>query len=223
MRFTIAVTSIIFLCAAYSLSAQAEPSCAPTLRVATQNYPGAKAIVPSNNLLLPAGKAVEANGQKIIIEGRVVDSRCAPVQEAVVELWQNSPTGRWLLAGREDLASANPVFTGAGRAYTDNDGRFTFTTAFPAPLTYQVTRNKRTYKVTRAPFLNIKVSGKNISTLNTALFFSDDVRNDADDGYRKLSGKARSDVTIQVTQDDDEQLVGDIQLVIAGKAPYRTY
>ncbi len=204
--------------------AWAEPSCKPTARVATQNYPGPARIVPGNNLIKPAGKAVEANGQKIIIEGQVLDSRCAPVPEAVVELWQNSPTGRWLLAGGEDLANANPVFTGAGRTYTDHDGRFRFITAFPAPITYTVRRNnKRSYVVKRAPFVNVKVAAENMPTLNTALYFSDDVRNDNDEIYRKLGGKARDDVTISVTQQDDEQLVGDVKLVLSGKAPYRTY
>ena len=204
--------------------AWAEPSCKPTSRVATQNYPGPARIVPGNNLIKPAGKAVEANGQKIIIEGQVLDSRCAPVPEAVVELWQNSPTGRWLLAGGEDLANANPVFTGAGRTYTDHDGRFRFITAFPAPITYTVRRNnKRSYVVKCAPFVNVKVAAENMPTLNTALYFSDDVRNDNDEIYRKLSGKARDDVTISVTQQDDEQLVGDVKLVLSGKAPYRTY
>lgn len=222
MRYVVSLFTMVAVCMG-AAAAKAEPSCTPTARVATQNYPGAAAVVTSNNLMLPAGKAVEANGQKIVIQGRVLDSRCAPVQEAVVELWQNSPTGRWLLAGREDLATPNAVFAGAGRTYTDSDGRFSFITAFPAPLKYQVRRDKRTYTVTRAPFVNIKVIPQNQPTLNTALFFSDDVRNDKDEIYRKLSSKARNDVTVRMKQDDEGELVGDIELVIAGKAPYRTY
>ena len=214
----------LFVMACFTASTvSAEPVCAPTSRVPTQKYPGAAAIITSNNLLLPAGKAVEASGQKIIIQGRVLDSRCAPVQEAVVELWQNSPTGRWLLAGREDLATPNAVFAGAGRTYTDHAGRFRFITAFPAPLTNQEQGDKRSYAVARAPFVNLKISAKALPTLDTALYFSDDVRNDKDDSYRKLSGKGRSDVTIRMQQNDENELVGDIELVIAGKAPYQTY
>lgn len=218
---TVAV-SVLALCAWPSL-VMAEPVCAPTAQVKTQNYPGAAAVVTSNNLLLPAGKAVEASGQKIIIAGRVLDTRCAPVQEAVVELWQNSPTGRWLLAGREDLATPNAVFAGAGRTYTDSEGRFSFVTAFPAPLTYKATRNKRTYTLTRAPFVNIKITANQMPALSTALFFSDDVRNDKDEVYGKLSSKARGDVTVRMREDDAGDLVGDIELVLSGKSPYRTY
>lgn len=223
MRYTAFLYALPVIAITLAPNVQAEPTCAPSARVASQNYPGASAVVTSNNLLLPAGKAVEANGQKIVIEGRVLDARCAPVQEAVVELWQNSPTGRWLLAGREDLASANPVFTGAGRTYTDSEGRFRFITAFPAPLTYRVTRNKRTFTVTRAPFVNLKISAEKMDTFTTALFFSDDVRNEKDEVYSKLSAKARNDVTIRMQQNEVSELVGDIELVIAGKSPYRTY
>ncbi len=188
--------------------AQAEPICTPTTRVAAEHYPGAKAIPTGNNLLQPAGKAVAAEGQKITIQGRVVDKNCAPVQEAIVELWQNSPTGRWLLAGAEDLANPNPIFAGAGRTYTDNDGRFTFITAFPAPL------------AKRAPFVNIKVSGQGIPDLSTALYFSGDARNAGDAGFAKLKGKF---TTIAVEQGENGELTGSIELVIGAKAPYRVY
>lgn len=224
MRFAHFTSYVLPLSLLLMQSALAEPSCAPTAQVATQNYPGPARIVPGNNLIKPAGKALEASGQKIIIEGQVLDSRCAPVPEAVVELWQNSPTGRWLIAGNEDLANARPVFTGAGRTYTDHDGRFRFITAFPAPITYTVRRNsKRSYVVKRAPFVNLKVAAEHIPTLTTALYFSDDVRNDGDEVYRKLGGNAREDVTIAVTQQEDDQLVGNVKLVLSDKTPHRTY
>lgn len=189
----------------------AGPHCNATARISTQNYPGAKVIPTTNNLLQPAGKALEADGQKIVITGRVMDAQCAPVPGAIVELWQNSPTGRWLLANSEDLASAGKVFAGAGRTYTDGEGKFTFITAFPAPM-----GNK-------APFVNVKVTGEGLSDLMTALYFSDDTRNEADATYKKLAGTARSDVTIKVTQDDEQNLTGSIDLVLSGKAPYQTY
>jgi protocatechuate 3,4-dioxygenase beta subunit len=191
--------------------AQAEPSCAPSTTVAAQHYPGAEAIPTTNNLLQPAGKAVAATGQKIVIRGRVVDTRCAPVGNAIVELWQNSPTGRWLLAGQDDLVSAGPVFAGAGRTYTDNEGNFSFITAFPAPLGGH------------APFVNVKVLGRGIPTVTTALYFSGDARNDADTAYGKIATGARKDTLIQMSQGSGDEIIGTVQLVIASKAPYRTY
>jgi hypothetical protein len=192
-------------------AAYGDPICKPTRVIATHNYPGAAFIPSTNNLIQPTGKAVVVAGQQLIIEGHVVDTRCAPVREAVVELWQNSPTGRWLLAGQADLASANPVFAGAGRTYTDSDGNFTFITAFPAPLGNS------------APYVSIKISGQGIPDTPTALYFKDDARNAKDTKYSKLASDVRGDTTIAVQQRDDDTLVGTIQLVVPVKAPFRTY
>lgn len=189
----------------------AVPQCAPTNRVATINYPGAANIPTTNNLLQPTGKAVPAQGQRLILKGRVVDSRCVPVSEAAVELWQNNPYGKWLLAGKDDLASSGPVFAGAGRTYTDMDGTFTFITAFPAPL------------AKRAPFLNLKVKAANQATITTALFFSEDVRNETDKVYKKLSPATRGSNTIQMHQDENGDLVGTIDIAVSGRAKYKTY
>lgn len=191
--------------------ASAAPKCPPTERVATQNYPRASTIPTSNNLLQPAGKAVEAEGQKFILVGRVLDSTCTPIPEAVVELWQNNPFGKWTLAGSTELATPNAVFAGAGRTYTDGDGVFRFITAFPAPLGK------------RAPFVNVKVSASGLKNTSTALFFSDDARNDSDAVYKKLSAKTREDVTIKMQQDANGELTGLIDIVLPGKAPHRTY
>lgn len=195
----------------FPLSAAADPACAPTRTVAAQNYPSAARIPPSNNLLLMAGKALPAEGQTLIIKGRVLDTRCMPVSEAVVELWQNSPTGKWLLATAQDAASPVPVFAGAGRTYTDKDGAFTFITAFPAPLGK------------RAPFVNVKVMRDAMPTLSTALFFANDARNDGDVSYRKVAAGARQDTTLRMSQSEGGDIVGEVDLVLPAKVPFRTY
>lgn len=193
-----------------AMPALAEPSCKPTAAVPAQNYPNPRDIPSGNNLLKPAGKALEADGQKITIYGRVLDNRCAPVPQAVVELWQNSPFGRWLLAGKEDLATSRAIFAGAGRTYTNTDGSFAFVTAFPAPLG------------NRAPFVNIKITADKMPTLTSALYFSDDSRNGNDDLYRKMVGTA-GDSVIKMQQTEDGELVGTIDIVLPAKMPFSEY
>jgi protocatechuate 3,4-dioxygenase beta subunit len=205
------IHGVVAVIACFSSTAYAEPVCKPTRVIATHNYPGAASIPTTNNLIQPTGKAVAVAGQQLMIQGRVLDTRCAPVREAVVELWQNSPTGRWLLAGDADLASANPVFAGAGRTYTDSDGNFTFITAFPAPLG------------NNAPYVSVKISGQGIPDMSTALYFGDDARNAKDTKYNKLTSEVRGDTLIAMQQGDDDTLVGTIQVVIPAKAPFRTY
>jgi len=189
----------------------AAPTCVPSNRVATENYPGARAINPSNNLVLPAGKAVAAEGQKITITGKVRDKNCAPVANAVVELWQHNPYGRWILATDADLAGAEPSFAGAGRTYTNNEGEFTFFTAFPAPVGK------------RAPFVNFKIEPQGLSDFTTAAFFAGDERNDADVVFKKLSEKTRKDVSLMVEQNAAGELVGTLEIVLPTVVPYRVY
>ncbi|MES2984751.1 MAG: hypothetical protein V4735_06165 [Pseudomonadota bacterium] len=202
----------IMLVMGVATAAQAAPQCAPSASVPSRNYPGAKSIVTSNNLILPTGKAIPADGQQLILRGRVLDSECAVVSEAIIELWQVSPFGRWLLAESDDLATPNPVFAGAGRSYTDIDGSFSFITAFPAPADAK-----------SAPYVNIRVKANGLPVYSSAFYFANDARNDADVGYKKLPAKARDDVTIHMQPGADGALIGTIQVVLKGKAPYRSY
>jgi protocatechuate 3,4-dioxygenase beta subunit len=194
-----------------STAASAAPQCAPTARISVEKYPSAEKILGGNNLVQPAGKALPAQGQVLILNGEVVDSNCAPVSEVIVELWQNDPYGKRILADRAALASAEPTFAGAGRTYTDLDGKFAFITLFPAPLTK------------RAPFLNLKVKGQGIKSISTALFFSDDARNAEDKIYQKLKPQAQQDVTITMSEDSVGNLIGTVRIVLNEKAPFRTY
>jgi protocatechuate 3,4-dioxygenase beta subunit len=198
------------LAGAVSASAE-EPRCFPTRATGTSNYPGAQSIPTSNNLLKPAGKSIPASGQQLILTGRILDTSCAPIPEAVVELWQVSPFGRWLLPGAADLATPNTTWAGAGRTYTDIDGRFNFITGFPAPVGK------------RAPMVFVRVKSKGVPVYTSALFFADDTRNDKDVLYKRISGQGRNDITIRMREGDGDVLIGSIDIVMAGKTPYRTY
>ncbi len=207
--------------------AHAQSKCTPTARVNAPNYPGRDAIPTTNNLLRPTGKSVEAEAQRLIVAGRVLDSRCMPVKEAIVELWQMNPFGRWYLAEEEEIATANPVFAGAGRTITDAEGNFTFITGFPGVGTMTTKEGKgkkaKSSTVQRAPQIYIRVKSRGFETFSTALFFEQDRRNASDPVYNKLSGPARSSVTMTMTPNGDDEVVGSKDIVLAGKARYRTY
>ncbi|HTQ77816.1 MAG TPA: protocatechuate 3,4-dioxygenase subunit alpha [Burkholderiales bacterium] len=67
--------------------------------------------------LAPAGAA----GERITLEGRVVDGDGKPVDDALVEIWQADAAGRYGAKG----------FRGFGRSATDAAGRFRFRTIKP--------------------------------------------------------------------------------------------
>jgi protocatechuate 3,4-dioxygenase alpha subunit len=70
-------------------------------------------------------------GKRIRIVGRVLDGTGAPVNDALVEIWQADASGRY--AHPADPRSSNAKFIGFGRAGTgtDPEHRFIFETIMP--------------------------------------------------------------------------------------------
>lgn len=70
-------------------------------------------------------------GQRIRIEGRVLDAEGKPVNDAAVELWQANSHGKY--ASPEDAQDKplDPAFRGYGRSLTDEAGAFRFRTIKP--------------------------------------------------------------------------------------------
>ena len=75
--------------------------------------------------------AEEPQGERIIVAGRVLDEDGRPVRDALVELWQTNAGGRYRHAKADHPARLDPNFGGAGRAITDADGGYRFTTIKP--------------------------------------------------------------------------------------------
>lgn len=184
----------------------------PTAAIRTVNYPGVNKIPSGNNLVMPAGKAVEAEGQKLLLIGRILDKNCMPIKDAQIEIWQADPFGKWFLATRADLVSAVPVFAGAGRTYSSNLGEFIFTTLFPAPLDK------------RAPFINIRVKVRDMKPFETQLFFERDGRNGTDKTYNALKGDAPRSVTMRMQPlANYNGFAGMIDIVLPEAVKYVSY
>ena len=73
----------------------------------------------------------EPLGERIIVAGRVVDEDGRPVPDTLVEIWQANAAGRYVHVVDQHPAPLDPNFTGAGRAVTDAQGRYRFTTIKP--------------------------------------------------------------------------------------------
>jgi protocatechuate 3,4-dioxygenase alpha subunit len=76
----------------------------------------------------------EVRGERITIEGRVLDGEGKPVPDAVLELWQADAQGRY--ASPSDLESepGEKTFFGFGRIPTDDEGAFRFSTIRPGSV-----------------------------------------------------------------------------------------
>jgi protocatechuate 3,4-dioxygenase, beta subunit len=70
-------------------------------------------------------------GERISVEGRVLDEAGRPVPFTLVEVWQANAAGRYIHERDQHPAPLDPNFTGAGRALTDAEGRYRFVTIRP--------------------------------------------------------------------------------------------
>ena len=73
----------------------------------------------------------EAVGQRIVVEGRVLDEGGRPVPDTLIEIWQANAAGRYAHHVDQWDAPLDANFTGAGRTLTDRDGRYRFLTVRP--------------------------------------------------------------------------------------------
>jgi protocatechuate 3,4-dioxygenase beta subunit len=73
----------------------------------------------------------EPVGERIILHGRVLDGDGRPVRNTLVELWQANSAGRYHHVVDRHPAPLDPNFSGAGRAVTDDEGRYRFITIKP--------------------------------------------------------------------------------------------
>ena len=115
------------------------------------------------------------NGERIVIEGRVVDGDGAPVPDAIIELWQANAAGRY--AHPDDRQSEKPLdpnFRGFGRMATDAEGRFRITTIKPGPVPGRG-------NTLQAPHINLVFLSRGLLIhLHTRIYFADEPANASD-------------------------------------------
>ncbi len=178
--------------------------CHITPQISTTNYPGFSNIMSSNKLAFPPGKSILAEGQIVYFFGRVFDQNCVPVTDAKIEFWHANPWGKYRFANKAALATPDPVFSGAGRVYTDNLGEFLFVTIYPGPYQYRLEREDEngmteSILIRRAPHYNLRITHPYYPDFATVLYFANDRRNDNDHRLLKLPANQRQQLMMSIT------------------------
>jgi protocatechuate 3,4-dioxygenase, beta subunit len=75
--------------------------------------------------------AGEPLGERIIVQGCVLDEDGRPIPQTLVEVWQANAAGRYAHRVDDHPAPLDPNFSGAGRTVTDEEGRYRFVTIRP--------------------------------------------------------------------------------------------
>ena len=108
-------------------------------------------------------------GERIRIEGMVIDGTGAPVKDVLIEVWQADAAGIYPHPEDPRAASVAPGFRGWGRVIPDFDtGLWTIDTIKPGPVPGRAGR-------IQAPHLNLWLVARGINIgLNTRLYFPED-------------------------------------------------
>ncbi|HZU70706.1 MAG TPA: protocatechuate 3,4-dioxygenase subunit alpha [Ktedonobacteraceae bacterium] len=113
-------------------------------------------------------------GERIRIEGHVLDGDRLPVPDALVEIWQANAYGRYNHPGDQGPASLDPSFVGFGRSGTENEGFYWFETIKPGPVPFDAER-------WQAPHICITIFSRGLlNHLVTRLYFADEPTNASD-------------------------------------------
>jgi protocatechuate 3,4-dioxygenase, beta subunit len=114
--------------------------------------------------------AGEPVGERIVVSGRVRDESGRPVTRTLVEIWQTNSAGRYFHDKDRHDAPLDPNFTGAGRALTDSNGCYHFTTIKPGAYPWKNHQN-----AWRPAHIHFSVFGASFgSRLITQMYFPGD-------------------------------------------------
>jgi protocatechuate 3,4-dioxygenase alpha subunit len=148
------------------------------------------------------------SGDRVVIQGRVIDGDGRPVDDAVIETWQANAHGKY--AHPEDTREKllEPEFKGFGRVLTDSQGGFTLKTIKPG-------RVPGRDDTLQAPHLVVLVFMRGLlKHLVTRMYFPDEASN-AEDPVLALVPPERRQTLIARKTDDG---VLEWNVVLQGEA-----
>jgi protocatechuate 3,4-dioxygenase, alpha subunit len=148
------------------------------------------------------------------IAGVVLDGEGAPVDDALVEIWQANRAGRY--AHPEDPRDTIPLedgFTGFGRCATDRQGRYAFVTVKPGPVPGPGGR-------VQAPHLVVSVFARGLlKRVVTRVYFPDEA--EANEADPVLSAVADAEARARlVARAQDGDLRFDVHLQGEHETPF---
>ena len=114
------------------------------------------------------------SGERVAIQGRVLDGNGVPVPDAVVEVWQANAHGKYAHAEDTQDKPLERGFQGYGRIPANKQGTFHFTTVKPGPVPGPDGKEQ-------APHLVLSVFMRGLlKRLVTRMYFPNDARNASD-------------------------------------------
>jgi protocatechuate 3,4-dioxygenase, alpha subunit len=129
-------------------------------------------------------------GQRIRIEGQVIDGDGMPVPDAMIEIWQANAYGRYNHPEDKQEKPLDQSFTGWGRSGTDPNGCYFFDTIKPGPV-------PAAEASVQAPHINMTVFARGMLVhAFTRIYFSDEAANKSDPVLNSINHEERRQTLI---------------------------
>lgn len=157
--------------------------------------------------------SADASGDRIRIEGQVLDGDGVPINDCMLEIWQADAQGRYA-SPADPRARPNAAFHGFGRAQTDGDGRYAFDTIKPGPVPGLNDKMQ-------APHIVVAVYARDMLRQSyTRIYFADEAANNEDAILALVPAERRSTLIAQKSMRDgrtvysfDIRMQGDAETV----------
>ena len=149
------------------------------------------------------------SGERVTIQGRVLDGDGQPVPDAMLEVWQADPAGEYAQRVELEAHTGEGAFFGFGRIPTDADGKFRFSTIKPGSV--------RALDGTRpAPHILVSVFARGLLTrLVTRIYFPEDPSNESDYVLSKVEAERRG--TLMAWSISNNRELREWNVILQGK------
>ena len=148
-------------------------------------------------------------GQRIRIEGQVIDGDGKPVPDAMIEIWQANAAGRYNHPDDKQEKPLDGSFTGWGRSGTEPNGFFSFDTIKPGPV-------PASEESVQAPHINVVVFARGMLVhAFTRIYFSDEPANEEDPVLNSIE-KERRQTLIANHRDESGKIVYRFDIRLQG-------
>ena len=154
------------------------------------------------------GHAQAAEGEVVVVAGRVLDEAGAPIAGALIDVWQANVHGRYSHEADPNPQPLDPNFQGWGKLVTDEEGRYRFRTIIPGA--YQVGE-----AWSRPPHIHFKVARRGFHELTTQMYFADHPLNELDRLLQSVPEDKRGMLVVDFETQADEVPRGVFDLVLA--------
>ena len=153
-------------------------------------------------------------GERVTIEGRLLDADGVGVPDAIIELWQANSYGKYAHPEDPQDKPMETGFQGYGRIPTDEDGKFRFTTIKPGPVPGPDSK-------LQAPHIAVSVFMRGLlRRLVTRIYFPDEPGNAGDFALSLVEAERRGTLIARKAPGVDGLLKWDVIVQGAGETVF---